>query len=290
KAILAKDERGLAGWIPALYAEGIEPAQLLRDLRSACEVLYLQALGLETTADPGLRLLEGSAEQFSFLLRRLDKALGELRFGDSPRLTLELGLFDCLGSAADLGAWVKRLEELERRLGPDSPKASRGEGEGKAVPPASRPAADVAHPQGGEEPDGAAAQAWQSAIAALREEKAALAATLEQARLAVVRGAWTVTFARPFDRDSAERGRALIEAKLASTWGKSVHLEFFVGQNGHRPADELVDPVVTSSPAAQAGTWKDAAEASPAVEPPAGFSKAQHVLGGKVRIVKKPAP
>ena len=317
QAILVKDARGLAGWIQKLHAEGIEPAQLLRDLRAACEALYLEKLGLEPSADKALRALssQGSSEQFSFLLRRINKTLEELRFGDSPRLILELGLFGCLEAAGDLEAWVRRLEELERRLGSAADVSAALAAETRSSSPSSvfqrassesvkpdpkrvqnapttTPAPDIAgEPGPAPVSGGSPAQAWQSAISLIRQEKAALAATLEQARLVPGEGAaWKLVFGRAFDRDSADRSRALIEANLATVWGKPVRLQLEVGQSGLSGPQELVEPSVTSAPAGELGSWKDAAESGVKAQPPAGLSKAQQVLGGKVRIVKKPSP
>ncbi|MDE2489434.1 MAG: DNA polymerase III subunit gamma/tau, partial [Elusimicrobia bacterium] len=118
RALLSRDAKALAGWLKKVYEEGVEPAQFLKDLRAAFEAVYLEKLGAGSAADPAWSkaLSDATPEALGFLLRRLNRALEELRFGDSPRLALELGLFSALESAQDLGAWVERLEALERRL------------------------------------------------------------------------------------------------------------------------------------------------------------------------------
>ena len=326
QSMLAKDAPALAQWLKKLHAEGVEPAQLLRDLRSACESLYLEKLGAaEPSPDKALRALsaQGTADQFSFLLRRLNKTLEELRFGDSPRLILELGLFSCLEAAGDLEVWVKRLEELERRLASgepasiQSPRAPAPQPAAvssfkappqQSVKPSSPPAQDgpddetydseeepaspaiAGSPAPAPAPAGSPAQAWRLTIEAVRLEKSALASSLEKAGLASSDGPlWKLTFARTFDLDQAKRGQALIEAKLATAAGRSIKLSFEAGAGGPAGPTEVSQPSVSSTPGGELGNWKDAAEPGAAKpEGAAGASKAQQILGGKMRIIKKP--
>ena len=102
-ALLARDAKALAGWLKKIYEEGVEPAQLLKDLRAAIEGVYLVKLGAGEPAEAlWTKALAGaSAEGLGFLLKRLNRALEELRYGDSPRLALELGLFSALEAAHD---------------------------------------------------------------------------------------------------------------------------------------------------------------------------------------------
>ena len=291
QALLTRDAAALAKKLKELQAEGTEPAQLLRDLRGAFETLYLDKLGLEPVADAALKPLAalGTAEQFSFLLRRMNKTLEELRFGDSPRLILELGLFSCLESAADLEAWVRRLEALEQRLASGAPASAQPLRE----PPqrsARAPEPEMA-PQPAAAPAvaGSAGHIWQAAIAAVRQEKPALATVLENARLVSGEGAWKVLFAKAFDCDGAKRSQALIEAKLATAAGRPIKVLLELGQTGPGGPQELTaPPSVSSAPAGDLGAWKEAPEGAAPAQPPAGLSKAQQILGGKVRVVKKP--
>jgi DNA polymerase III subunit gamma/tau len=267
KALLTRDARSLAMAIKTLNEEGIESAQLLRDLRGVFEALYLKSLGVEAPVDAAYADLSGTSEQYSFLLRRLNKTLEDLRFGDSPRLTLELGLFGCLEAAGDLEAWVKRLEDLERRL-------SSG-----MAPAAPKPAEEVVSRS-------ISAGGWSDVVAAIQGERPALAALLEKARVEQGPAAWKLIFSNSFEMGQAERGRALIEAKLATALGKTMRIVLEVGQSGHT-SQELTSPSVESSPALE-GTWRDAGESLPKSPTDPGLSKAQQILGGKVRIVKKP--
>ena len=88
-ALLARDPKALAGWLKKIYEEGVEPAQLLKDLRAAIEGVYLVKLGAgEPVEAPWAEALAGaSSDGLGFLLKRLNRALEELRYGDSPRLS-----------------------------------------------------------------------------------------------------------------------------------------------------------------------------------------------------------
>ena len=128
KALAGGDGAALGALLRQVYEEGVEPAQLLKDLRAGLQGVYLERVGLSGRGDKvWSEALSGvSSENLRYLLERANKTLEELRFADSPRLTLELGLFGCLEAAGDLAAWVKRLEDLERRLASGSaPAAAR---------------------------------------------------------------------------------------------------------------------------------------------------------------------
>ena len=184
QALLARDAKALAGWLKKIYEEGVEPAQLLKDLRAAVEGAYLLKLGAGDGPDPVWnKALEGaSAESLGFLLRRLNRALEELRYGDSPRLALELGLFSAIEAAHDLNAWVARLEALEKRL------VAGGGGNPLAPAPAvsaPRPvaaAAPAAAPKPVEAPiAGGSGISWPALVEAVSKEKITLGAALEKA-------------------------------------------------------------------------------------------------------------
>ncbi len=283
QAVLSRDTRGLAGWLQRIYAEGLEPAQLLRDLRAALEAVYLGRLGVEAAEPLGLESLgpEATAEALAFFLRRLNRTLEELKSTDSPRLALELGLFGCLESAFDLAAWSQRLEALERRLAGGLPP-------GPASAP--RSAARVAAPQPSSAPAGGApSDLWPSVVEAVRQEKISLGAVLEHARLVPsAQGPWKLFFQKNFDLDTAKHGQALIEAKLATVVGKPVTLSLELGEGAPQDSD-IVDAQAPELGAAPPGAWKDVTEGAPAAAPPPGLAKAQKILGGKVKIIKKPS-
>jgi len=280
QAIFTRDAQGLAGWLKTIYDEGLEPAQLLRDLRAALESLYLHKLGVGAV-EKGWEAVapQASAETLAFLLRRMNRTLEDLKFTDSPRLALELGLFGALESAFDLEAWAQRLEALERRLSGGAPAPAPARAPLAAAPaPMAAPAASA--PKG---------NVWAAALEAIRKEKISLASALEKARLVQApQGPWTLIFQRAFDLEAAKRGQALIEASLATAAGRPVAVAFELGEGSGGPTEIVDSGMPEPSGGAPAGTWKDVTEGVKA-EPPAGLSKAQKILGGKVKIIKKPS-
>lgn len=298
-ALLARDAKALAGWLKKIYEEGVEPAQLLKDLRAAIESVYLVKLGAGEPADAlWTKALDGaSAEGLGFLLKRLNRALEELRYGDSPRLALELGLFSALEAANDLGAWVARLEALEKRL------AAGGGGSGLSPAPAlaaPRPAPVAAMPDEDDasEPEEYAAPSasggnisWPALIEAVSKQKITLASALEKASgRSKPDGGFLIQFAKAFDLDMAKRSLPLLEAELAKLAGRPVALELALGA-ADAPVSDIVDrsmPEPKTGVDAPPGTrWKDIGEGAPGAGT-AGLKNAEGVFGGKARIIKKP--
>jgi DNA polymerase-3 subunit gamma/tau len=308
-ALLARDPKALAGWLKKIYEEGVEPAQLLKDLRAAIEGVYLVKLGAGEPVDAlWTKALSGaSAEGLGFLLKRLNRALEELRYGDSPRLALELGLFSALEAAHDLGAWVARLESLEKRL------AAGGGGSGLSPAPslsAPRPAAPVKNSEDSrptiledsQEPDESDLESpapassggisWPALIEAVSKEKITLGAALEKGRGAPKPGGgYLIQFAKAFDLDMAKRSAAVLEAALARLAGRPVALELSLGAADAAPASDIVDrsmPEPKTGVDAPPGTrWKDIGEGA-AGGGAGGLKNAEGVFGGKARIIKKP--
>ncbi len=284
-ALLARDAKALAGWLKKVYEEGVEPAQFLKDLRSALEGVYLEKLGAGGGADAAWsQALSGAtADGLGFLLKRLNRALEEMRFGDSPRLALELGLFSALEAAHDLSAWVARLEALEKRLsagggGPALSRAPEPQAEAPAAAPASAAGSAAA----------SAAPAWQYFVEAVAKDKIALGAVLEKcAHAARPDGGWTIRFSKSFDLESAQRSQALLEAAASALAGRSAAVELSMGGPAPAPVTEIVDSAIPETPGgAPAGTrWKDVTEGP---GDGGGLKKAEGVFGGKARIVKKP--
>jgi DNA polymerase-3 subunit gamma/tau len=286
-ALLARDPKALAGWLRKVYEEGVEPAQFLKDLRAALEAVYLEKLGAGAPAEPAWsQALSGAtAEALGFLLRRLNRALEELRYGDSPRLALELGLFSALEAAHDLGAWAARLEALERRLsagggGPalaPAPSAAAPSEPARAAAPAPEPAASGA--------------AWPAFVAAVSSQKIALGATLQGcAHELRPDGGWTIRFARQFDLDGAERSRAFLEQALAALAGRPLKIELALGAAAPSAPLDVVDPAIPETPggAPPGARWKDVTEGAEVAGGAGALKKAEGVFGGKARIVKKP--
>lgn len=300
-ALLARDPKALAGWLKKIYEEGVEPAQLLKDLRAAIEGAYLVKLGAGEPVDAlwTTALAGASAEGLGFLLKRLNRALEELRYGDSPRLALELGLFSALEVANDLGAWVARLEALEKRL------AAGGGGNALSPAPAlSAPARKPApiEPDDSIEPEEAAAApspvsgssiSWPALVEAVSKVKITLATALERAKGEPVAGGYRITFPKAFDLDMAKRSMAVLETALAQLAGRAMALELVLGASDAPPVSDIVDrsmPEPKTGVDAPPGTrWTDIGEGAPGAGT-AGLKNAEGVFGGKARIVKKPQP
>ncbi|MDD5657208.1 MAG: DNA polymerase III subunit gamma/tau [Elusimicrobia bacterium] len=283
RALAQADAAGLAGWLKKVYEDGVESSQLLKDLRSGLQGVYLARVGMEDrTQAAWLRALEGvSTEQLRFLVDRANKVLEELRFTDSPRLALELGLFGALESAGDLAGWVRRLEDLEGRLS------------GKAAAPAPRPAGAPRVPAPAPVPAAAlAGEIWPRLVAQLEEEKPSLTAILRSAKLAAQPdGSWKISFRRAFDLEQANRSKALIEAKLATLCGAPAQSVFEI--EAGQEMEDVVDPGVVPGTGDRAplGEWKDVTAPESSVQPPASLSRAEKILGGTAKFIKKkPAP
>lgn len=294
QALLARDAKALAGWLKKVYEEGVEPAQLLKDLRAALEAVYREKLGAGGDSDPAWsKALSGAtADGLGFLLRRLNRALEELRFGDSPRLALELGLFSALEAAHDLEAWAVRLEALERRL------SAGGGGPALSPSPVSRPVATtqpkVVAPAVA--PTATNEISWQMIVEAVSKEKMSLGAALETATVKPrPGGGWTVALAKAFDLDMAKRSSAVIEGAILRLAGKALPLELTLGATpAEAPPLDVVDKAIpapgTAEPPAGA-RWKEIAEAGSGPAAPSNALKsAEGVFGGKARVIKKQSP
>jgi DNA polymerase-3 subunit gamma/tau len=296
-ALVARDAKALAKWLKAVYEDGVDPSQLLRDLRAGVEGVYLQKLGAGEADPAWAKALDKSgADGLAFLLRRLNRALEEMRFGDSPRLSLELGLFGCLEAAQDLGEWVLRLEALEKRLvaggggaafspAPSvSPKAAAAPAPAPSAAPKAAPA-----PVPAAVPAGDLKGAWAKAVAAIAAEKPMLAASLENVGVELRGAGLALHFAKEFDRGGAERARALIESKLAAAAGRPVALALELGGKTVEKT-EFVDKAIPETPGGPpAGArWADVTEGTTPA-PGGALKKAEGVFGGKAKIVKKPS-
>jgi DNA polymerase-3 subunit gamma/tau len=282
KAVVGGDGAALAALLKQIYEEGVEPAQLLKDLRAGLQGVYLERVGLAGRADKAWTsaLAGASAEGLRYLLERANKTLEELRFADSPRLTLELGLFGCLEAAGDLSAWVRRLEDLERRLAfGTSPAAAPAAPASASAPPPAKVAPAAAAP----------GQIWPKLVSAVAEDKPSLAAILGSAKAqAMPDGSWKIVCARAFDAEQVRRGAGLIEAKLAALSGGVIRVSAEVDASEE---GEIVDsevPEAEGAAAPEGQLWKDVTE--PEAKPAKGaapLSRAEKILGGTARFIKK---
>ncbi len=278
-ALLARDPQALAGELKKVYEEGVEPAQLLKDLRAAISGVYLFKLGAEDPVDAlWIKTLAGaSADGLGFLLRRLNRALEELRYGDCPRLALELGLFSAMEAAHDLNSWVVRLEALERRL------AAGGGGPALGAPSIRAGALPPDTASGG-------IISWPDLIGVISKEKITLGAALEKGSgEARPGGGYLIKFARAFDLDMAKRSETLLRRCLDSLAGRPVALELALG-TAEAAASDIIDRSMPE-PAAGAdappgAVWKDIDAGVPA-SATGGLKNAEDVFGGKARMINK---
>jgi DNA polymerase-3 subunit gamma/tau len=290
KALAGGDGAALGALLRQVYEEGVEPAQLLKDLRAGLQGVYLERVGLSGRGDKAWsEALSGvSSENLRYLLERANKTLEDMRYADSPRLTLELGLFGCLEAAGDLAAWVKRLEYLERRLSASTaanavaapPPVSQALAPSAPVPSAPAPSAQATDPS----------LIWPKLVAVVREEKPSLASILESARPVLMPdGSWKVFCARAFDTEQVKRGAGLIGAKLATLAGGAVKFSAEIGEVGAGGGEAAETEVPEQEgPVPDGGVWKDVSE--PAGKPAQGsasLSRAEKILGGTTRFIKK---
>ncbi|MFA6002525.1 MAG: DNA polymerase III subunit gamma/tau [Elusimicrobiota bacterium] len=292
RALAGGDGAALAGWLVKVYEEGVEPSQLLKDLRSGLQGVYLERAGMSEREDKvWSEAMKGlSAESLRFLLERVNKTLEDLRFGDMPRLTLELGLFGCLEAAGDLAVWIKRLEDLEKRLASAQPAAMASApalggvpapaAGGWAAPAPSAPAVGGALPL---------KQLWPQLVSKVREDKPSLAAALESSRpSAMPDGSWKIFCRRAFDMDMVNRGMAIIEAKLATLSSIKTCLSVVVDDSG-LGSDEVSGEGAAqdSGPAPEAAPWQEANESEGKPASGATLSRAEKIFGGTTRFIKK---
>ncbi|HVE14749.1 MAG TPA: DNA polymerase III subunit gamma/tau [Elusimicrobiota bacterium] len=277
-AVLAKDARALSQWIAQSVEEGFDPGQLLRDFRERLEGLYRAALGVgEGLDEDWAALAKGrGAEAFSFLIRRVNRALEDMRFSDTPQIAFELGLYGMLESAQDLGDWVRRLEALEQGL----PTGGAVVDKVSTIPPAPvAPKAAAPTPTPAPTPvakNEDSGPVWQRALARLAETKPSLTAILAGSRLAESSsGPWRLLFSQSFNMDRAKASQAAIEAELSSAAGRPVSLAFELAPKAPGAAPE------------PAATWVDASADDPADDP--AVKKVLGVFGGRVKPTRKGA-
>lgn len=290
-AIFSRAASDLAEWLEKSYKEGVEPSQLVRDLRGALEPLYMEKLGVKAEPLEALRKAGESATagDLGFLMRRFSKILEELRVSDSPRLTLELGLFSCLESAWDIKNLVARLEDMERRLqagGEASmPEPSRA--------PASRPSAGspVEESSSGlpAQSRGAGDFSWKGFVESFRD-KPSLSAALMKCRYSKGEGGLVrLAFSSGYEMGVAERNNSLIEAKLSTELGEKIKIKLESGAQDDGDVVEDSQMAELSGGPPEGGTWKDVTEEDEGGQEPVShpLKKAQKLLGGHVKIIRK---
>ncbi len=267
QALIDKNMEVLGKRLAMAEEEGLAPSQIVKDLRSFFHEIYRSfyqpAIALKGPAESLKKKTNLAA--LTFILKRLNAVMEDLRFSDSPFLNLELGLFGMLEAAADLPAWVKRLEALESKIsqGRTSPISS--------PPPVSEEMSDALDESPLEEPleekppqkstDKAAHyELWPQFLKSLESEKPALSSALAKAELSQDSPQrWRLIFTQSFDASQAKKNLTFIQEALSKMSGNSISLEIM-----EKAPDR-------SSPASNAATES--------------FDKAQQILGG--RVIKK---
>ena len=273
-ALLKRDSRALAAALQKIYEDGAEPAQVLRELRSLIEDIYLQKIGkfgdtilnsFRSPADPRIapEFSMVSPNFLAFILRKLNAALSELRFGDSPRLVLDLALFGALEGGLDVENWISRLEALE--------KGGGGQRSSETASP--QPSTPVSPAPGDE------ASLLAPLIAAVAQDKASLAHAIEGARMLKHGGGYRLVFSRSFDWEQAKRNQDILAERLSALAGQSVSLALDIekepGGKGNAASSR---PAPTPDPLPSAADVSDPA-----------MKEAMRVFGGRLKVTKKSA-
>ena len=269
QALLEKNKENLARLILQSEEEGLDPSQIAKDLRSFFHEIYRSFYQPKITLNGPAESLKKKTTQASltFVLKRLNAVMEDLRLSDSPFLNLELGLFGILEATADLSEWVKRLEALESRLsqGNISPKpapAKMPESSDALEPLDETPLEEPVEEEPLSKPVGKAAPSdfWTQFLAALESEKPALSAALAKAEVSNDSPKnWRLIFSQSFDAAQAKKNLAFIQESLGKMTGNVISIEIM----------EKAPP--------RSSTSSDV--------PAESFNRAQQILGG--RVVKK---
>ncbi|MBI4056506.1 MAG: DNA polymerase III subunit gamma/tau [Elusimicrobia bacterium] len=267
QAVLDRNTQELWSWLEKVYEEGYEPLQLIRDLRDQWERVYLDCLELKSSLEGSWKELasKATAQDFSYLLRRLNRIMEELKFSDSPRTNLEMGLLGLLETAYDLEDWVRRLENLEKRLSsgtkfnspladvkkpqsgistsfsaqkdselsgnqpqskiPASPLLSGGQAAGRQNPKSKIDDAGLQMPL---------SALWEKALGLIRKERPSLGGYLQKARLEWdgVDPECRVFLSSSFEKEGVQRQLGLVEEKVSGVAGRKVRVRLEVDASG----------------------------------------------------------
>ena len=286
-ALLKRDARALAERLRRAYEDGAEPAQVLRELRSLVEDLYLQKIGakygdtIPISVPTGVEISMVSPYFLAFILRKLNAALSELRFGDSPRLVLDLALFGALEGGLDVEGWVARLEALERGAGGrgqelEESKAEEAAAQSSTLQP---PPPDPGPPTPGDE-----ASLLARLVAAVAPDKASLSHALAGATMITRGGDCRIVFSRSFDLEQAKRNQGILAERISSLAGRPVSLTL---EQGRGPMESKTGEAPRHTPAPSASAPSpDPSPPTPDVNAPA-MKEALRVFGGSLKVTKK---
>lgn len=269
ESIAQGDKKELSRWIIRIEEDGIDPTQIAKDLRAFLHAIYRNLCGISESIGKRDAAIQKTLtpQSVSFLLRKLNLILEEIRSSDSPYLTLEVGLFGCLETPPDLSAWVQRLEQLESRLSSSNFPLAEKPSMPKTLPPQEENDSDESFPLeelSQEEPlkpqetPLIGGPAWIKVLETLQGEKPALASALKKAEVIEGSGnSWLLIFSISFDYSQAKRNVSLIESTLSKITGTSATLRL---EEKKASMPEKIAPQPTES----------------------ALSKAQKILGGRI--------
>jgi DNA polymerase III subunit gamma/tau len=274
-ALLERTPSGVLDWIRQLVEEGWDIPQFVRDFREFLRQTMVEQLsGGEKLSPPHplapspVLKLAGrpvSLPEILQMIKVMGNCVDEMRWNDNPRLVLELYSLRLTQPFVDAGDLLRKIEELEKRVGGNDNSFSRrqvGEGgdEGTAGNPAltHRPlprSAGEGNSKGqsgavlvapsptppiapSPTPDGLPAEDWKRFLAELWK-KPTVASHMERASLkAAANGEWTIAFADQFAMDSVQRSQSFIEETLASVLGRAIKVRFVRSGVDRREGEE----------------------------------------------------
>jgi DNA polymerase-3 subunit gamma/tau len=220
-ALADGDTRAALEAVERLARSGRDPGQFARDLIAHLrQLLVARATGdvpesfTVTVAQPERLAKQAKSIEDARLMGAIDalsSAVGGMREGDDPRLTLEVALLKVTSPSLDSSreALLRRIEALESRIGEGRPRGSSPEGragaeEGSSAPTADQPAIEPQEPsrsdppvppslpedQGADDPKASAttataavdidqvAELWPAVVDHLRDSGSAMLSTL----------------------------------------------------------------------------------------------------------------
>jgi DNA polymerase-3 subunit gamma/tau len=320
EAVLARDAAAALRHLNQAGDRGVDLAQLARSFLAYLHDVEIAGL----VADPG-DILDAAADEVAeakalaaraprgllgALFDRWARAVDEAGRSQTPRLILEMALIDLCATEPllPLGDLLRRLEELETRLGdgaPPSPAPARGGGarlvaaaprhEGAlalapaapdlAAPPGAAPAAAAPAARPASPPAALGAEeAWR--LLRLRfEDRPALAAILDHAEVVAWQGGRvTLRFVDRLLYDRAEKSRSVLEQTLAEVTGAPASLVLQAG-----PPPRAAVPEIRSEADRDADRAAD--DRRRRIEEARGhpiIQRAQEIFGVTAREIKTP--
>jgi DNA polymerase-3 subunit gamma/tau len=238
-ALTGRDAAALYAGFEKISGEGYDPLTILRDLRNLFSETFLHLQGFSKVSTSLSAALGKDCVPLTLarISRKLNAAIEEIKFSDSPALAAEIALFTMLETPQDLDGLVKRLEALESRLAGGVPPldvlrpAAEAENRqkkneksiaDKAAEPL--PAAGSAGPGSGE--GGLPPSAlWKRLLGAISVKKPILYNSLLSVKVTFDKDdAWQLSSANKFEAVIIDKARVELEAALERVAGRRIVL------------------------------------------------------------------